>query len=271
MKRVLVTGMSGTGKSTVINELAARGYKAVDTDDHGLSEWVAVRLDEPTGLGPGQDWVWREDRIQDLLSADDADVLFLSGCSPNQGKFYPQFDHIVLAAASLTLSRPLFVAHNDALSAADRIGWFLGHLPAFAFVTVGAVVVSRRPGNVIGWLCCGIGLAQILAGFGGSSARSVLAADPSYGPGWVVLYSLGELCWELSWALLALLLLVFPTGRLPSRRWRPVAWAAGGVGGRCRARLGGIVESVVAWPTGRWPAAQPDRVPSVGGRAPAGL
>jgi hypothetical protein len=135
----------------------------------------------------------------------------------------------LLAAASLTLVFALFVVRDDTLSATDRIGWLPGHLPAFAYVTVGAVVVSRRPGNVIGWLCCGIGLAQILAGFGGSSARSVLSADPSYGPGWVVLYSLGELCWELSWALLALLLLLFPTGRLPSRRWRPVAWAAGAV------------------------------------------
>jgi shikimate kinase len=99
MRRVLLTGMSGTGKSTLINELAAHGYKAVDADDNGLSEWVAVALDEPTGPGPGQDWVWREDRIQDLLSTDDADVLFVSGCSPNQGKFYPQFDHIVLLTA----------------------------------------------------------------------------------------------------------------------------------------------------------------------------
>jgi shikimate kinase len=99
MKRVLLTGMSGTGKSTVINELAARGYKAVDANDHGLSELVTVPQDQPTGLAPGQDWVWREDRIQDLLSTDDVDMLFLSGCAPNQGKFYPQFDHIVLLTA----------------------------------------------------------------------------------------------------------------------------------------------------------------------------
>jgi shikimate kinase len=99
MKRVLITGMSGTGKSTLIKELTARGYRAVDADEGGLSELVTVPDDEPTGLDPGQDWVWREDRIQDLLSADDADVLFLSGCSPNQGTFYPQFDHVVLLTA----------------------------------------------------------------------------------------------------------------------------------------------------------------------------
>jgi shikimate kinase len=99
VKRVLLTGMSGTGKSTLIAELSARGYKAVDTDDHGLSELVSVPDDEPTGLDPGQDWVWREDRIQDLLSTDDVDVLFLGGCAPNQGKFYPQFDHVVLLTA----------------------------------------------------------------------------------------------------------------------------------------------------------------------------
>ncbi len=91
--------MSGTGKSTLIKELAARGYKAVDTDYDGFSELVNVPADEPTGLDPGQDWVWQEDRIQALLSTDDADVLFLSGTSPNQGKFYPQFDHIVLLTA----------------------------------------------------------------------------------------------------------------------------------------------------------------------------
>ena len=99
MKRVLLTGMSGVGKSVLLEELATRGYKAVDTDYGGLSEMVSVPADEPTGLDPGQDWVWREDRIQDLLSTADADVLFLGGCAPNQGKFYPQFDHIILLTA----------------------------------------------------------------------------------------------------------------------------------------------------------------------------
>jgi shikimate kinase len=47
----------------------------------------------------GSDWVWREERIQDLLSTKDTEVLFLSGCAENMPKFFPQFDHIVLLSA----------------------------------------------------------------------------------------------------------------------------------------------------------------------------
>jgi hypothetical protein len=135
----------------------------------------------------------------------------------------------LLAAASLALVFVLFTWHNDAVPAANKISWVLGSIPSLAFVTVGAVVVARRPGNRIGWLCYGVGLGQILAGFGSQPAASALAAGPGPGPAWVVVYELGELCWELSWALLALLLLLFPTGQLPSPRWRPVAWAASAV------------------------------------------
>lgn len=87
MKRVLLTGMSGTGKSSVIAQLLLRGYRAIDTD-YGWAE-----------RGPEGDWVWPEDRIQALLTAEEGDFLFVSGCVTNQGKFYPLFDHIILLHA----------------------------------------------------------------------------------------------------------------------------------------------------------------------------
>jgi dephospho-CoA kinase len=102
MKRILVTGMSGTGQSTVIRELAARGYKAVDADSDEFSHWVEVEGPEYTEIAPvdgNRDWVWREDRIQDLLSTEDTDVLFVSGCAENMPQFFPQFDLIVLLSA----------------------------------------------------------------------------------------------------------------------------------------------------------------------------
>jgi dephospho-CoA kinase len=87
VKRVLLTGMSGTGKSTVVRALVARGYKAIDTDEG----WCQ--------LLPGGRQLWREDAIQALLAADDADILFVAGCEENQVRFHPQFDTIILLSA----------------------------------------------------------------------------------------------------------------------------------------------------------------------------
>lgn len=89
MKRVLLTGMSGVGKSTLVDELAARGYRAVDIDQPGWSEHA-----------PDGDWIWCESRVQDLLAAEDGAWLFVSGCAENQIKFHPRFDAIVLLSAS---------------------------------------------------------------------------------------------------------------------------------------------------------------------------
>jgi shikimate kinase len=89
VKRVLLTGMSGTGKSSVVRELTARGYKAVDTDDG----WC-----EPLPDGRQQ---WREDAVERLLDTEDADILLVAGCEENQVRFHPRFDHIVLLSAPL--------------------------------------------------------------------------------------------------------------------------------------------------------------------------
>ena len=91
MASVLVTGMSGTGKSTALAALGRRGFRVVDTDSPAWSEWI-----------PGADeWLWREDRIAALLAEEADDVLYVSGCMSNQGKFYDRFDAVVLLSAPL--------------------------------------------------------------------------------------------------------------------------------------------------------------------------
>lgn len=123
--------MSGTGKSTITCELAARGYKAVDVDCDEFSEWREVISDTDTLGSPveaGRDWVWREDRIQDLLSTEDTDVLFLSGCAENMRKFLPQFDYVVLlsAPANIIVERLRTRTNNQYGKHPDEIARALG-------------------------------------------------------------------------------------------------------------------------------------------------
>jgi len=85
--------MSGTGKSTALAELGRRGFRVVDTDSAAWSEWIPAADD-----GEGE-WLWREDRIAELLTSDSKTTLYVSGCMSNQGRFYDRFDAIVLLSA----------------------------------------------------------------------------------------------------------------------------------------------------------------------------
>jgi hypothetical protein len=91
-------------------------------------------------------------------------------------------------------------------------------------VTVGAIVASRRPENPVGWLLCLSGVATSTSSFTSQYAIYALLAQPNSLPA-------GEaMAWIATWTLPIMngvqvfYLLLFPTGRLPSRRWRWLAW-----------------------------------------------
>jgi hypothetical protein len=113
-----------------------------------------------------------------------------------------------------------------------------GDVPfAVAFVGVqvcaacaGAVILSRHPRHAVGWVFLLLGFGLGLASASGAYAELALVEHPGELPA-------GEAAaWLSSWLFIPViyglpivLLLVFPTGRLPSPRWRPVAWYVGGV------------------------------------------
>ena len=103
------------------------------------------------------------------------------------------------------------------------------YLPAFtAFMVVGALVVAHRPGNAIGWIFSAIALLSL----GASMAREYLHYAYVTRPG--ALPFAVVTAWYLAWAAYLVFgltftfpMLLFPTGRLLSPRWRPIAWLAG--------------------------------------------
>jgi dephospho-CoA kinase len=115
-----VTGMSGTGKSAALAELRKRGLQVVDTDEPGWTEWS----DEDGG------YVWRADRMAELLARDDGPTLFVSGTVSNQGRFYPRFDAVVLLSApvEVLLGRIESRSTNDYGKTADERALILSQL-----------------------------------------------------------------------------------------------------------------------------------------------
>ena len=101
------------------------------------------------------------------------------------------------------------------------------NVPFLAFPVVGALIASRRPGNPIGWICLAVG---ILATLGSLSELYVAYGTARSGsiPFVATVVALTQWAWVLPVGLMGTyLLLLFPDGRLPSGRWRPLAWLSG--------------------------------------------
>jgi broad-specificity NMP kinase len=120
LRRILLTGMSGTGKSSALAELEKRGFDVVDTDHGGWSEWS----DAEGG------YVWDEDRITELLEREGGTTLYVSGTVSNQARFYSRFDAVVLlcAPAEVLLRRIATRTTNDYGKSSEERDLVLQHL-----------------------------------------------------------------------------------------------------------------------------------------------
>jgi hypothetical protein len=106
-------------------------------------------------------------------------------------------------------------------------GYYLALVLAFtAFMVVGAVIVAHRPGNAIGWIFSAIGLLSSAGVLGIEYAEYAYVTRPGSLPGAVVGASIQWFWFPVLGLILVFTPLLFPTGRLLSARWRPVAVAA---------------------------------------------
>jgi signal transduction histidine kinase len=140
-----------------------------------------------------------------------------------------------VAAGSIALMAGALVLEyvDRDLLPASMMGWTFGNVSGqvvnLAVPVVGFVLVSRRPANPIGWLFLTAGLVLALEGFGAQYGLRALVAAPGSLPAG------RAFAWFANWlgvfplAVLAFVFLLFPTGHLRSRRWRPAAWSMAAV------------------------------------------
>ena len=135
---------------------------------------------------------------------------------------------VVMFVASVALY-VLARSAQEALGSWDALGDLLVFVPFLAFPIVGALIASRRPENPIGWMCLVAGLFWMLIALGSQYDAYVHAKLGSV-PGAVMIDALTQWIWVPPVGILGIyMILLFPDGRLPSRRWRPLAWLSGAV------------------------------------------
>jgi len=105
----------------------------------------------------------------------------------------------------------------------------LALVTVLSFSTMGAVIASRRPDNIIGWLFCTIGFVGGVRLLSTEYAAYSLVLQSSLSLGSEALAWLASWLWVPDVGIYLFLALLFPDGRLPSARWRPFAWLIGAV------------------------------------------
>jgi signal transduction histidine kinase len=132
---------------------------------------------------------------------------------------------VTAAATAPDTALPDQVAQKLAVSGPTAIYLVIGYLAVLACSTLGAVILTRQPENRIGWIFCIVGLASALETFAAYYACYALLAQPGSLPGGLAAAWWQNWIWVVSNGLLCVFLpLLFPNGRLLSRRWRPVGW-----------------------------------------------
>ena len=143
-----------------------------------------------------------------------------------------------LAALSLVLCAAGVVLYILTRSVQPPTTWgtgggsaaFIFLVPFIPFPLVGALIASRHPKNPIGWICLAVGLLWMLSIFTGEYGVYGLMVRPDSVLFPAAIGSLTEWLWVPSGGLLGTyMILLFPDGKLPSRRWRPLAWLSGAV------------------------------------------
>jgi hypothetical protein len=127
---------------------------------------------------------------------------------------------------ALTALDFLLIAMNVSFNTPAYVFWPELTSLAVGYSVIGAIIASRLPNHPIGWICCAIGLVAAVDHFAGEYSLYALLAQPHPLMGGRAMLWLQGWFWMLFVGLIVFLLLLFPTGRLPSSRWRPFAWVS---------------------------------------------
>jgi hypothetical protein len=134
----------------------------------------------------------------------------------------------MLAVFAVSLVSALILALANGTFQQDATNQAMLFVGFTAFMIVGALIVAHRPGNAIGWIFSAIALLAFTGQLASQYAIYAYATRPGSLPGAILAAWYGSWQWFLILALTLIFTpLLFPTGRLLSPRWRPVAWLAG--------------------------------------------